>query len=482
MNLAMVLDMAADGLGARVAIGPRTDGMSFDALRRAASRVPSRLALSGASTVALTDHTGPIVPVALFGAAWAGASYAPLNYRLPENALAQLVERVQPAVVVDEAGAKEWVGEANAADDVAVAFPEAPERPAILLFTSGTSAAPKAAVLHHENLLSYIFNTVEFASAEDDEAVLLAVPPFHVAGVAAVLSSTYAGRRIVPLPNFSAEAWIRSAREERVTHAFVVPTMLARIVSLMESDPHARVPTLRHIAYGGARMPVPVLERALRLFPETGFVNAYGLTETSSTIAVLGPEDHRGAFDGDERARARLESVGRPVPGIEVAVVDPDGDVLPAGERGEILVRGAQVGGGYVDQPSQLDDEGWLHTGDVGWFDGDGYLFVGGRADDVIIRGGENISPAEIEDALLRHPDVTGAAAVGIADEEWGERVGVMVTLREDAGGDVDAILVWARETLGSLKAPQVLVVREELPTTATGKVLRRQVRDELSR
>lgn len=480
MNLAMVLDMAADGLGDRVAIGSLGDGLSFDALRRAASRVPGRLAASGASTVALTDHTGPIVPVALFGAAWAGASYAPLNYRLPENALAQLVERVQPAAVVDEARTKEWLTDATG--DATTAFPEAPERPAILLFTSGTSAAPKAAVLHHENLLSYIFNTVEFASADEDEAVLLAVPPFHVAGVAAVLSSTYAGRRVVPLPNFSAEAWLRTARDERVTHAFVVPTMLARIVSVMESDPDARVPTLRHLAYGGARMPAPVLERALRLLPDTGFVNAYGLTETSSTIAVLGPDEHRGAFGGDARARARLESVGRPVPGIEVAVVDPDGDALPAGERGEILVRGAQVGGGYVDQPSQLDDEGWLHTGDIGWIDDDGYLFVGGRADDVIIRGGENISPAEIEDALLRHPDVTGAAAVGLPDEEWGERVGAMVTLRVDADGDVDALVVWARETLGSLKAPQVLVVCEELPTTATGKVLRRQVRDELAR
>ncbi len=162
-------------------------------------------------------------------------------------------------------------------------------------------------------------------------------------------------------------------------------------------------------------------------------------------------------------------------------MADPDGNALAVGERGEVLVRGAQVGGGYVDQPSQLDADGWLHTGDVGWFDDDGYLFVSGRADDVIIRGGENISPAEIEDALLRHPAVTGAAAVGLPDVEWGERIGAMVTLRPDADDDVDAIVVWARETLGSLKAPQVIVVTDELPTTATGKVLRRQVRDELA-
>jgi fatty-acyl-CoA synthase len=181
-----------------------------------------------------------------------------------------------------------------AADD-GRGYAEDPARPAVLLFTSGTSAAPKAAVLHHDNLAAYLFNTVEFASAGEDEATLLAVPPFHIAGVAAVLSSAYAGRRIVPLDRFEAAAWLRLARDQAVTHAMVVPTMLARIVTALEADPTLYPPALRSLAYGGARMPAPVLERALALLPGTGFVNAYGLTETSSTVAVLGPEDHRTA-------------------------------------------------------------------------------------------------------------------------------------------------------------------------------------------
>jgi acyl-CoA synthetase (AMP-forming)/AMP-acid ligase II len=218
-------------------------------------------------------------------------------------------------------------------------------------------------------------------------------------------------------------------------------------------------------------MPAPVLERALALLPDTEFVNAYGLTETSSTVCVLGPDDHRAAHDSDDPAvRARLGSVGRPVPGIEVRVVDD-----------EIQVRGAQVSGEYVGQGSQRDDDGWLRTGDRGRIDSEGYVFVDGRGDDTIIRGGENLAPAEIEDALLRHPAVAGAAVVGIPDPEWGERVAAMVVARPGASLDTDELRSFVHDHLGSLKTPQVLVVADELPHTATGKILRREVRADLT-
>jgi acyl-CoA synthetase (AMP-forming)/AMP-acid ligase II len=299
--------------------------------------------------------------------------------------------------------------------------------------------------------------------------------------VAAVLSSCYVGRRLVPLAAFKAEDWLDTVRREAVTHAFVVPTMLARIVAAAEADP-LTVPGLRSLAYGGARMPAPVLERALRLFPEAGFVNAYGLTETSSTVAVLGPDDHREAVaSSDPLVRRRLSSVGRPVTGIEVSVVAVDGSPGTAEAPGEIWLRGPQVSGVYVGQDSPVDSDGWLHTGDLGWVDGDGYLFVAGRADDVIIRGGENIAPSEIEDVLLRHHAVAAVVAVGLPDEEWGERVAAMVVLRPGTATNGEELFRWAREKLGTLKAPEVLVFRSELPTTATGKVLRRQVKADLS-
>ena len=463
MNVALLLEMAADGFGDRVAVGSRADGLTFAAVRDHATGVAAQLG-SGERTVALLGETSPLVPAALFGAAWAGAPYAPLNFRVPPETRAALLERLAPVVEVDEA----WL---DLPPDPGRSPLEHPAAPAVLLFTSGTTAEPKAAALSHEQLSAYIFNTVEFGAADEREAVLVAVPPFHIAGVAAVLSSTYAGRRIVPLPHFSAEGWLDAARREAVTHAFVVPTMLARVVTAMESDPAARVPTLRHLAYGGSRMPTPILERALALFPEAGFVNAYGLTETSSTVCVLGPEDHRVAHaSADPAVRARLGSVGRPVPGVELRVTD-----------GEIEVRGEQVSGEYLGRGSQRDREGWLRTGDRGSIDAEGYVFVAGRGDDTIIRGGENLAPAEIEDTLLRHPAVAGAAVVGIPDEEWGEQVGAMVVGRPGASVDVDELRSFVRSQLGSLKTPEIIVVTDELPHTATGKILRRAVRADLT-
>ena len=230
-------------------------------------------------------------------------------------------------------------------------------------------------------------------------------------------------------------------------------------------------------------MPAPVLEAALELFPETDFVNAYGLTETSSTVALLGPDDHRLAMYSDDPVwTARLSSVGQPVPGIEVRIADDSGADLGIDSPGEIQIRGDQVGGAYADVESKTDADGWLHTGDRGWLDVDGYLFCEGRADDTIIRGGENISPAEIEDALLTHDAVSTACVVGLADEEWGERIVAAITLRPGVDEiDTEHVRDWVRERVGSLKTPEQIEIRDELPQTATGKILRRQIRTELS-
>ena len=463
MNIAMLLEMAADGFGDRIAMGGHDRSVTYAELRWQATGIAAALAAEP-QTVALDGELSALVPAALFGSAWAGVPYAPLNYRLPPASREELVRRLAPVTVAEEA----WLA---LPPDPGRTFPDDPELPAVLLYTSGTTAEPKAAALRHDQLTAYILNTVEFAAAAEDEAVLVAVPPFHIAGVAAVLSSTYAGRRMVPLPHFAPEAWLRLARDERVTHAFLVPTMLARIIAAMEADPALRAPSLRHLAYGGARMPMPVIERALELFPDTAFANAYGLTETSSTVCVLGPDDHRAALAaGDPAARSRLGSVGRPVPGVELRVVD-----------GEIQVRGDQVSGDYLGNGPQRDKEEWLRTGDRGRIDEDGYVFVDGRADDTIIRGGENLAPAEIEDTLLRHPSVAAAAVVGVPDEEWGERIGAMVVPRDGDTIDAEELRGFVLARLGTLKTPEVLVVVTELPHTPTGKVLRRAVRADLS-
>jgi acyl-CoA synthetase (AMP-forming)/AMP-acid ligase II len=479
VNIAMILEMAADALGDRLAVGTRADGLTYAQLRRAARAIAVRVGEEHANvdTLALIEPLSPLVPASLFGAAWAGVSYAPINFRLPDDQVQELLTRLEPVVV---AGAHWLDPQSDATGD----FDPAPERPAVLLFTSGTSAAPKAALLRHDQLLSYVFNTLEFGSADEDEAAIVSVPPFHIAGVAAILSATYVGRRIVPLPRFTAEDWIRTVRDEGVTHATVVPTMLARIVQVMEADPELRVPTLRNLAYGGARMHRSVLERALHLMPETDFVNAYGLTETSSTVALLGPDDHRlGLYSDEPLFKNRLESVGRAVPGIEIRIADEHGNPLDADVAGEILIRGDQVSGAYRGTDSKVDADGWLHTGDRGWVDIEGYLFCEGRADDTIIRGGENIGPAEVEDALLQHDAISTAAVVGLPDEEWGEIVAATITLRPGVEEiDVEHVQEWVKARIGSLKVPEIIEITDELPQTATGKVLRRQVRDDLLR
>src|SRR5581483_9719617 len=218
-------------------------------------------------------------------------------------------------------------------------FPD-PDSVAIVLFTSGTTSQPKAVELSHNNLTSYVTGTVEFDSAAPDDAALICVPPYHIAGVGAALSNLYAGRKMVYLPTFDAHEWVRLVNAESVTTATVVPTMLDRIVALLETGGHA-LPSLRNVAYGGSKVGLPLVRRALELLPGVGFVNAYGLTETSSTIAVLTPDHHRQAQASSDPAVAkRLGSVGQPVPGIEVQIRDENGAVLPPGQTGELFVRG----------------------------------------------------------------------------------------------------------------------------------------------
>lgn len=264
-----------------------------------------------------------------------------------------------------------------------------------------------------------------------------------------------------------------------ITHAMVVPTMLSRVCDLLEERP-ARAVSLRALSYRGARTPATVLERAIRLLPGVAFTNAYGLTETSSTIAVLTPDDHRAAEGGDAAALRRLSSAGQVLPTIEVEVRDDDGKVVGPDETGEIWVRGEQVSGEYVGLESRLDAGGWFPTRDSGWLDADGYLFIEGRSDDTIIRGGENIAPAEIEEVLLRHPGVRDCVVVGLPDEEWGQRIAAVIVPNDESALTADSVREHARASLRSSKTPEVVAFDDELPTTDTGKVLRRVVLERL--
>ena len=308
------------------------------------------------------------------------------------------------------------------------------------------------------------------------------MPPYHIAGIAAILSSVYAGRRVVQLSNFSAEAWLDLARRNQVTNAFVVPTMLARIVEALEGEASANLPHLRALSYGGGKMPLAVIERAMELFPDTDFSNAYGLTETSSTIAVLGPDEHRDAVASNDPAlRRRLVSVGRRCPASRSR---------SATRRAGCWARTSAARSTCAASRSRANTRARERSGRRrlvshprrGRMDDDGYLFLEGRADDVIVRGGENLSPGEIEDVLLAHQAVADAAMVGIPDEQWGEAVAAAVVLKAGRQADAAALQGWVRERLRSSRVPQRIEFWPTLPYNETGKLLRRVVKTELAK
>jgi len=436
-----------------------------------------------------------MLPVLIFAAARAGVAFTPINYRLSAEGIQTLIRRLpQPLVVVD-GRYRDMIGDASPrvmlSDDFLTAARAAepaaefadPDSVAIVLFTSGTTSQPKAVELTHNNLTSYVTGSVEFASADDTDAALICVPPYHIAGVSAALSNLYAGRKMVYLPNFDAREWVRLVNAERVTTATVVPTMLDRIVTALAADGEAsrELPSLRNLAYGGSKVGLPLVRRALELLPGVGFVNAYGLTETSSTIAVLTPDDHRAAQSASGAAGARrLGSVGRPVPGVEVQIRDGHGTVLGPGETGELFVRGEQVSGRYTGIGSVLDENGWFPTKDIAVLDEDGYLFIGGRSDDTIIRGGENIAPAELEEVLVEHPDVRDVAVVGVEDPQWGQAIVAVVVPAPGCEPDPEELREFVRKNLRGSRTPDRVVFRDELPTTPTGKVLRREIIEKL--
>ncbi len=466
----MLLEMIASAFAERLAIGSTANGITYGELLARAGAGAEVIRGHGASHLAYVGESDTAFPVAVFAAAWAGVPILPLNYRLSDEQLRELLGRHDDVLVLTDDPARvpgmpiEHWNAATAACGEAEPSTADGDDIAVLLYTSGTSSTPKAVVLRHRHITSYVISSVEFGGAEEGDATLTSVPPYHIAGVANVVSNVYAGRRLVYLPAFTPEAWLDTVRGEGISHAMVVPTMLARVVEHLGDAP-AGCEGLRSLAYGGARMPITVLERALAAFPDTDFVNAYGLTETSSTIAVLGPEDHRKALGGDEAARARLASCGRLAPGIEVDIRDD-----------EFWVRGEQVSGEYLGLDTALDPDGWFPTRDRGWVDEEGFLFIEGRTDDTIIRGGENIAPAEIEDVLLTHPAVLQAAVVGLPDEEWGQRIAAAVVARPGSTLDPEELRAFARERLRGSKTPDVIAVRDELPMTDTGKLLRRVV------
>jgi acyl-CoA synthetase (AMP-forming)/AMP-acid ligase II len=355
----------------------------------------------------------------------------------------------------------------------------------ILMYTSGTTALPKAVLLTYNDFTAYVTANVELADGTPRGTSLLCVPLYHIAGATNVMTNMFTGRKLVLLRQFDPGEWLRTVETEQVTHAFLVPTMVKQLIDHPDFTKY-NLSSLQNLSYGGAAMPFPVVRRAIEMFPKTvGFVNAFGQTETTSTLTVLGPDDHRldGTPQEVELRLKRLKSIGRPLPDVELKVVDDDGKELPVGEIGELWVRTPRVMKGYGSgggHTSPLQD-GWLPTRDMGWLDEDGYIFLAGRKDDMIIRGGENIAPAEVEAVIYSHPGVDEAAVIGLPDVEWGQRVAAIIVPRPGVTLTADEVSEFCRQRLASFKKPEVIHFVDALPKNQMGKVLKKDLRAQLS-
>ena len=354
----------------------------------------------------------------------------------------------------------------------------------ILIYTAGTTGRPKGVPLTHQGFVSYVLNNVEPASPEIEERNLLTVPLYHVAGIQAMLAAFYGGRTLVLMRQFEVKEWLETVQRERATRAMVVPTMLKRIIDDPDFNNYD-LTSLKVITYGAAPMPFEVIKKAIEVMPWVRFINAFGQTETASTIAALGPEDHmiEGTEEEQEKKLKRLtSSIGRPLPDVEVKTVDEDGHMIPAGEVGEIVVRGPRVMTGYwgdEEKTSQvISPDGWLRTGDMGWMDEEGYIYLAGRGDDMIIRGGENISPEEVEDVLHSYPKVEESAVIGIPDPEWGQEPWAIVVLKEGEQATPEEIIEFCRTRLAGFKRPRSVIFVDSLPRNQMGKVLKKELRE----
>ena len=446
-----------------------------------------------------------------FAAARLDAIYVPINFRARSEELEQMLAIARPSVLFigdrylpligsggDAALPPERVvvldavatgGHLSYDSLLADALPEELHFPAaeddettVIMFTAGTTGVPKGVMLSHDSFSSYLLATVTPADPEIEEINLLSVPLYHIAGLQAALAAVYGGRTLIVMRQFEPLEWLSLAQQFRANRAMLVPTMLKQLMDYPQFH-EFDLSSLDVITYGAAPMPLEVIKHAIQVFPGTRFINAFGQTETASTITMLPPDDHvlEGTPEEIEKKLRRLTSIGKPLDDVEVTIVAEDGTPVAAGEVGEIAARGLRMMKGYWQEGSATQDairSGWVYTGDLGYQDEDGYIYLAGRAKDCIKRGGEMIAPEEVEQVLMSHPEVEDAAIIGVPDPEWGEEVRALVVRRSDRASEAE-LMEYCHQRLASFKRPRSVVFIDELPRNVMGKVLKRDLRQQ---
>jgi long-chain acyl-CoA synthetase len=478
--------------------GDRT--VTYAQLDDRTNRLAQRLLAAGAgpgARIAHLDRSAPEVVELFVAAAKIGAVAVPLNWRLAAPELAAIVADAGAPLLIagpafggiaaEVAAAvpqqlevvgvgpeyEAWLAAARADDPGASG--EAGD-PVVQMYTSGTTGTPKGVLTTHRNLAAATLNVPSWRF-DAASVSLTPLPMFHVGGIGWTYLGLSQGAMTILVSEFDAAAVLDLLESARVTNAVFVPTilqMLTAVPGAAERDFSA----LRSIAYGASPITTPVLKAALRTF-RCPLFGVYGLTETTGGVVQLEPEDH----DPDGPREHLLRSAGRPRPWTELRIVDPEsGAELPAGAVGEVWMRGPNVMAGYANRPGEtaaaLTPDGWLRTGDGGYVDDDGYLFLTDRIKDMIVTGGENVYPVEVEEALSNHPGVAEVAVIGVPDERWGEAVKAVVVIRPDAPPSADDLVAFARERLAGYKLPRSIDFVDDLPRNPSGKVLKHELRD----
>jgi acyl-CoA synthetase (AMP-forming)/AMP-acid ligase II len=501
MRLSDCVTRAADTWPDRIATSYLGRSRTWKQVSEDIGRLATGLCSLGVMTgdrIALLGENSDHYLAAYFAASWLGAAVVPLNARLTLPELAACVSDSGARILLaDDSSsglAARLAGDVHglshvghigdsaapagflALGDMMAAQPCDPadgdgDMVAGIFYTGGTTGMPKGVVLTHDNLLANAAHVLPALGWSDRTVFLHAAPMFHLADICCLVAISAAGGRHVIMPRFDPDGVISAVQAHQVTALGLVPTMISAVTSSLAGR---ALPSLTSILYGGAPMPEELITRTRRALPQVRLYQAYGQTEASPILTLLGPEQHASGPEG------KAGSAGLAVPGCEVAILDPETCAeLPRGQAGEICGRGDNVMRGYWGRPDLTKRAlrgGWLHTGDAGYLDEDGFLFVVGRLDDMIITGGENVYPTEVEQVLYQHPAVAEAAVIGVPDEHWGQRVHAVVVFQAGEQPELDVMVKFFRQRLGGYKCPRSFEVRAELPKTGAGKIDKRQL------
>ncbi|RGP41743.1 putative 4-coumarate--CoA ligase [Altererythrobacter insulae] len=495
--------------GDEIAFEFEGDEMTFGDLDRGSNRCAHALASVGVGKgdrIAYLGKNSHLYFEILVGAAKLGAVMTPVNWRLARPEVAYVLNDCQAKVLFVAPGFAELVSDIE--DQLAhvdrifgsegdeATFPGYPDwrdgfsstdpdvlctvdDDAIQLYTSGTTGHPKGAILTHGSIFSSRMNDVDESEKMDwqktvpGEITLLAMPCFHISGTGTGLSTMFSGSKAIVLPEYDPTQALDLIENYNISKMFMVPAAIQILLN------HPRIAeidfsNLKYITYGASPIPLELMKQAMDVMG-CGFVQMYGMTETSGTIVTLNPEDH--VPEGSPKMR----SVGTPLKDVEIKIIDDQGDEVPPRTIGEIATRSPKNMKGYWNRAEAtaetIDDDGWLRTGDAGFLDEDGYLYIQDRVKDMIISGGENVYPAEVENAIYAHPKIADVAVIGIPSEKWGEEVKACVVVKEGEDLTEADVIAHSREHIAGYKCPKSVDFIEALPRNPSGKILRKDLR-----